>query len=333
MIEGKREHLWGVAYPPALFNCSQFPPLAMRMRPQWVCWRYELDGKWRKPPFHPLTGQKTDVTRPGRWATYEQALMLREGYHGLGYVFLPSEGYTRLDFDHCRDRGTGQIDQWVLEILSYLQTYSEVSPSGQGVHAVARGRLPGIDRKTDRLGEHGQGALEMYSAGQGYLTWTNERIDGYGDGIIRECDELANLYEIVFWEQLYRERVRPGRCPTELPVIITQTEPRTPQQEKADAWLLNRARNARNGQVFSKLYDELPGQGSQHEDDFRLCLLLLYWTQDRQGVPDLSWVDRLYRQSQRYLAGRWQKWDRKLGAYTYGQVTIYQAYMKRYIQS
>ena len=55
------------------------------------------------------------------------------------------------------------------------------------------------------------------------------------------------------------------------------------------------------------------------------------WTQDSNGIPDLSWADRLYRHSQRYVA-RFEKWDRRLGNYTYGQVTLYQAYLKRYLQ-
>ncbi len=335
MIEGRREHLGGVAYPPATLNLSQHPPLAMRLRPQWVCWKYELDGKWRKPPYHPGTGLKTDVTRPTRWATYKEAVRayLNGGYDGIGYVFLPHEA-IRLDFDHCRDSETGQVDQWVLEILQYLQTYAEVSPSGQGVHALAYGRLRGIDRKISGLGADSQGSLEMYALAQGYLTWTNERLD-YADSP-QDCAQAANsLYDIVFWQQIYNERVRAqaGTGPRDLPAIAIQTEPRSQAEEKADQWLLERARNAKNGPTFRRMFDEAPaGAGSQHEDDFRLCLLLLYWTQDRHSVPDLSRVDRLFRQSQRYKAGRFEKWDRKLGAYTYGQVTIYQAYTKRYLQ-
>jgi len=330
-MEEKREHLGGVIYPVVRLNLSKHPLQSMRVRPQWVCWKYEFDGKWRKPPFHPLTGLKTDVTRPACWATYKEAVraFLNGGYDGIGYVFLPQEGYTRLDFDHCRDPQTGQLDQWVLEILSFLQTYAEISPSGEGVHAIALGRLRSQDSKTDRLGLRHQGTLEMYSQGQNYVTWTNERLD-YGDDP-RECNEQVNtLYGIAFWEQLYKERMREqqGRAP--LPVIETQTGPRIPAQEKADNWLLERARRAKNGQAFSRLYDELPGAGSQHEGDFTLCLMLLYWTQDSQGIPSLSWADRLYRQSQRYLA-RWEKWDRRLGQYTYGQVTLYNAYIKRYL--
>ncbi len=308
----------------------------MRLRQQWVCWRYEwIDAKWRKPPYHPTTGRRVDPTKRQQFGTYKEAARayLAGGYAGIGYVFYPEEGYIRLDFDNCRNPETGQIDQWVLEVLAYLKTYAEISPSGDGLHAIAKGKLHGRDRKVGNLGEHHRGILEMYSAGQNYFTWTNERYDS--DPIREAVEECNTLYDCVYWEQIHNAAVREhlgGVAPIPLSIDI-QTEPLTPGQQKADNWLLNRARSAKNGAAFSRLFDQLPqGSGSQHEDDFRLCLMLLYWTQDQQGIPDLSWADRLYRQSQRFIAGRWEKWDRKLGAYTYGQVTLQRAYLQRYIQ-
>ncbi|TMC16646.1 MAG: hypothetical protein E6J34_19790, partial [Chloroflexi bacterium] len=157
-------------------------------RPQWVCWRYELDGnQWRKPPIHPLTGRKTDSTKPGRWATYEEAVRAYQahGYDGIGCIFGPQDGYIRIDLDNCRCPGTGEIDRWALEILAYLTTYAEVSPSGEGIHLIARGKLRGPDRKVSKLGEHHHGSLEMYASSHNYFTWTNAQLPGYSE--IREC--------------------------------------------------------------------------------------------------------------------------------------------------
>lgn len=315
-------------------NLTQHPEKEMRLRRQWVCWKYEwIDAKWRKPPFHPGTGRKIDPTQRQQFGTYKEAARayLAGGYAGIGYVFYPEEHFIRLDLDNCRNP-SGQIDQWALEILDYLKTYAEISASGDGLHIIAKGKLHGRDRRVGGLGEHHQGVLEMYAAGQNYFTWTNERC--YGD-IPSEASEQCNaLYDCVYWEQIYNQSIREhlgGVAPAPLSIQV-QTDPLTPDQQKADTWLLNKARQAKNGAAFRKLYDELPeGAGSQHEDDFRLCLMLLYWTQDRAGVPDLSWADRLYRQSTRFAA-RWEKWDRKLGSYTYGQVTLQKAYLQRYIQ-
>jgi primase-polymerase (primpol)-like protein len=317
----------------ALLSLATEPPEELRLRTRWVCWRYELDGNnWRKPPYHPGTGRKADTTKPGQWATYAQACAAYhgQGHDGIGYVFLPQDGYIRIDLDDCRNPQTGAIDRWAQEILVFVGTYAEVSPSGEGLHLIAKGKLRGQDRKVSGLGEHHHGTLEMYSAGQNYFTYTGAALDSRE---IRECgSECQSLYNCAFWQQLYEEEARTRRTtPGNLPPIVTSSEPRTPAQERADDHLLARARNAKNGRLFSQLYDSLPGAGSQHEDDFRLCLMLLYWTQDRNGVPNLSWADRLFRHSMR-MNGRWEKWDRRLGQYTYGQVTLYQAYLKRYIQ-
>jgi putative DNA primase/helicase len=325
-----------LAKPAAILNLKQHPDREMRIRRQWVCWRYELvNGNWKKPPYNPLTGQKVDTTQRQPLATYkEAALAARAGrFDGIGYVFYPEERFIRIDLDHCRDPHTGQIDKWAQEIAAFLKTYGEVSPSGEGLHFIAKGRLHGRNRRVTKLGKHRRGELEMYSQGQGYFTWTNERID---DSPVRECsEECTTLYEIAFWEQLSAEKVREhlgGVAPVALSIEI-QTRPRTAGEEKADNWLLNRARCARNGKAFSRLYDELPqGSGSQHEDDFRLCLMLLYWTQDERGIPNLSWADRLFRHSTRFKGGRWEKWDRRLGQFTYGQVTLWKAYLQRHIQ-
>jgi len=311
----------------------------MRLRRQWICWRYELvGGSWKKPPFDPLTGHRTDTTRRQRWGTYKEAVRayLAGGYDGIGYVFFPEEHFIRIDFDACRDLETGEIHRWALEVINFLATYVEISPSGDGLHAIARGRLPDRDRQVDRLGHLHIGKLEMYHQKQNYLTWTNDHLDGTPETIEERSGEARFLYEYAFqrqlWEEGQRSNVWGQAAAGNIPTIVIQAEPRTPAQEKADNWLLDRARNARNGETFKRLYDELPGAGSQHEDDFRLCLLLLYWTQDSNGVPNLSWADRLFRHSQRYTGGRWEKWDRKLGKYTYGQVTLYQAYLKRYVK-
>jgi putative DNA primase/helicase len=322
--------------PVTALNLTQHPDRDMRLRTQWICWKYEwLQEKLRKPPYHPGTGRKVDPTKKQVFGTYKEAVRtyLTGGYAGIGYVFYPEEHFIRLDFDDCRDPQSGQIDNWALEILAYLRTYAEISPSGDGLHAIARGKLNGRDRKVSHLGEHHRGTLEMYASGQNYFTWTNER---YLEHAIIEASEQCNtLYDCAYWAQIYEERIREhlgGVAPVSLPYAV-QREPLTPGEQRADTWLLNRARNAKNGSVFRELFDTLPmGNGSQHENDFRLCLMLLYWTQNEQSMPDLSWADRLFRQSVRFQSGRWEKWDRKLGAYTYGQVTLQKAYLQSYVR-
>ncbi len=82
---------------------------------------------------------------------------------------------------------------------------------------------------------------------------------------------------------------------------------------------------AKNGAVFTRLWQgDTSGYATKSEADFALVLLLLYWTDD-----DTERADRFYRQSGLFD----EKWDRTLGNYTYGQVTIHNALKKRSMRS
>jgi putative DNA primase/helicase len=50
--------------------------------------------------------------------------------------------YVGIDLDGCRDPQTGVIEPWALEVVRLLDSYTEVSPSGRGLHIWVRGFLP-----------------------------------------------------------------------------------------------------------------------------------------------------------------------------------------------
>ena len=188
---------------------NRHPTKEMRLRLQWVCWRYELiDNKWKKPPYDPRTGRRADTTKRQQWSTYKEAARacLHGSYDGIGYVFQAHEGYIRIDFDNCRNPKTGQIDKWAMEIVTFLNSYTEISPSGDGIHILAKGRLRGRNRSVDKLGAHQLGKLEMYANSTQYFTWTNNHLDGTPDRIEERSHEAEELYDIAFWEQLAGER-------------------------------------------------------------------------------------------------------------------------------
>jgi primase-polymerase (primpol)-like protein len=58
-------------------------------------------------------------------------------------------------------------------------TYGEISPSGQGVKFIAKGKLPGKSgTRRSGIGPDGTGALEVYDHGR-FFTITG---DVFGDG-------------------------------------------------------------------------------------------------------------------------------------------------------
>jgi hypothetical protein len=63
-------------------------------------------------------------------------------YSGIGFVFRKSDQLVGIDLDACRDPNTGDLTAWALEIVSSIQSYTEVSPSGFGVKIICGGSLP-----------------------------------------------------------------------------------------------------------------------------------------------------------------------------------------------
>jgi len=90
-----------------------------------------------------------------------------------------------------------------------------------------------------------------------------------------------------------------------------------PAEPLADAVLLGLARNAANGDKFSRLFDgDFADYPSQSEADLALCQLLAFWT----GKDPLT-MDRLFRDSGLFRS----KWDERHGRDTYGEATIRKA--------
>ena len=283
-------------------------PAELKALRQWVTWRYELrpgKDKPAKAPYQPRTGHRARTDVPATWGTFAQALARypHGGYAGLGFVFTAGDPYCGIDLDDCRDPETGEIvASWAWEIVKELQSYTEVSPSGRGLHILVRATLP------DHAGRK-QGAVEVYDAGR-YFAVTGERLAELPASIEERQAQVEALYATLT-----------PAAPTTLPLS------RHPgaTQARTDAEVLARALAAANGAKFQALWsgqlaayrDPQTGLVDQSRADFALCTLLAYWTND-----DAEQMDRLFRQSALYRP----KWDQPAGGgHSYGEVTIWHA--------
>jgi putative DNA primase/helicase len=137
-------------------------PVELAERPQWVCWRLEeRDGKMTKMPYTPEPGMRASTTDLMTWRMISEVLSaLREGgYDGIGFVFSSADPYVGIDIDDCRDPELGRVAGWAREIIDRVPGgYTEVSPSGTGIHIIVRGKVRG--------GGMRKGPIEMYSRGR-----------------------------------------------------------------------------------------------------------------------------------------------------------------------
>lgn len=148
-------------------------PPELRERRQWVPWRYERrGGKRTKAPYNAATGRMAATDDPSTWATFDAALLALElgrgRYDGIGYVFAEDDPYFGVDIDHA-GRDPERL-AWALGIVRRFDTYAEWSPSGNGIHIIGRGRLPGGGRNDQKQG------LEVYDRGR-FFTVTGRTVE------------------------------------------------------------------------------------------------------------------------------------------------------------
>jgi primase-polymerase (primpol)-like protein len=145
-------------------------PEPLRQRPQWVNWRNEfIDGRWTKVPYDPATGKRASTTDLMTWTTFEDAVATYDdgGYDGVGFCFCSADPFVGVDIDDCRDPETGEIEEWASTMIDKFDgAYVEASPSGKGVHIIARGQL--------REGRR-RGRVEIYGQ-ERFFTFTGVRV-------------------------------------------------------------------------------------------------------------------------------------------------------------
>lgn len=142
----------------------------------WLVWRWvQRPGKVKasKVPYY-ITGearrgaQGSDTDRT-KMATFEdaKAFAIRHNFPGVGFAFMPEFGITGLDFDDCVIDGV--VDPRVEEITA--GTYTEFSPSGNGVHAFVLGDYPDHKDSPPRNPERDTFGCETFHS-KGFLTFT-----------------------------------------------------------------------------------------------------------------------------------------------------------------
>ena len=100
-------------------------------------------------------------------------------------MFSEGDPYVGIDVDNCRDQRTGALNEIAQNIVQMLQSYTEISPSGTGIHIFCRGTLPpGARRK---------GTVEMYNQGR-YFTVTMNHLPGTPVTTEARTAELAVIH-------------------------------------------------------------------------------------------------------------------------------------------
>ncbi len=249
-------------------------PAELQERKQWVLWRAETDkGHVTKRPCT-TSGKLASTTNPADWDTFSNVLSIL-GYSGIGFVFTKDDPYCFIDLDDCIDPQTQEIEDWALNIIKRLNSYTERSVSGRGIHIIARAKLPQGGRR--------KGNFEIYDADR-YCAMTGDIIQGYPTGILDRQEEVDQLYAEYF------------------PADVQTDEKQTVgAQVLTDDDIIRIASNSKNGDKFKRLFGgDTTGYPSPSEADLALVSLLGFYTRDEEQIYRLIKRSGLYD----------KKWDR-----------------------
>lgn len=258
-------------------NFDNIPP-ELREREAWVCWHVgcrnchtafephvetcpNCGADTTKIPDDPVTGTYAKSNDPQTWTDFETAV----AYHkrggtkteGIGFMFDENGPFVGVDLDGCvRD---GDLTGGAWNIVKKLDSYTEGSPSGTGLHIIIRAFITSDRNRTADV--KGLKELEIYESGR-YFTFTGRSLESTPKTVEQRARELHSLCEEVF----------PSNDKTET------RQPQTPV-DLDDRELIEKAKQAKKGDKFRRLWDgNTSGYESHSEAQQALANKLAFWT-------------------------------------------------------
>lgn len=235
-------------------------PIELRRLNQWIIWRLEkVNGKNTKVPYNATTGKLASVTDPSTWSSFDDCIQSTFSKSGIGFVFTDSDDFSFIDLDNTHGDEEALARQ--IKIYETFDTYSEISPSGNGLHLIVKGKVPQGRRRN---------YIEIYSNNR-YATFTG---NVYGEKyVIQERQQLLTQ----LWEEM-------GSQPINFDF-------KNVKEIYHDEEIIRQANNAINGDKFQRLYqgkwdDIYP---SQSEADFAFIDILAFYTQNT------AQIERIFR--------------------------------------
>lgn len=295
-------------------------PLEIKKTRRWVGYKVETrDGKQTKIPYNAILGTYAKSNDSSTWTTFEVAISGCVKYKFAGIGFMLGEDsetnthYLGIDLDNHNEDDFQQIAN---DFIETLNSYTEYSHSGKGIHIICKGTKP--------IGRCRKSNIEMYDNGR-FFTMTGNVIKNLP--ISDRNEEIKTL-----WKKYIETEEQPyvNVNNSDENGITFGKNYRAVTLERAptnigDYELMDKIRSSRYGVEFNNLYN---GDTSAYDNDhsradFALCKILAFWT----GCNKLQ-MDRIFRTSGLMR----EKWEQKrnktnrhgiaLEAGTYGSQVI-----------
>lgn len=237
-------------------------PSELKIYKQWVNWKYEQQEEGKKPtkvPYSPRTKYRASVMDVTHWGTFDEAAAnVGNGFDGLGFVLTAKDPYCIIDLDAARDQDDYEL---ITKIYHGTRSYTELSPSGTGLHIVTKAELGGRGRKRH--------PVEVYDRAR-FITFT-----GNVQWALPIDYRQAEIDEII------------ANMPPDAEKFSHHDGMAEPSGTDLDVW--NKAASAVNGEKFKDLWNGnfTPYYSSQSEADFALVDIIAFYTQNAAQIKRL----------------------------------------------
>lgn len=275
-------------------------PNELKNLKQWCIYKLVWDEqrqKHTKIPFDAYTGQNAKSNDETTWSDYQTACESIEKFNATGLGFFFKAPYFGIDIDNAE----GEIQRYlagdiesnmIYEFIESMKSYAEYSQSGNGIHIIARGKLP--------TGRRRKGDVEMYDSGR-FFVMTGNIASDYTN--ISEPSKTSV-------ERLYKRYVGESKVIDFKPTGVDGPTIDLPIND-----IISKAIASKNGGRFKAFIEGgwEPFYDSHSEADMAFANDLAFWT-----GRDFSKMDEIFRMSSLYR----EKYDEKRGAKEYGQALL-----------
>lgn len=181
----------------------------LKTQPRWVC------HTATKKPIDAKSGRAASSTDTSTWATYAEAKRAVGKYDtvGVGFV-LTGDGIVGIDLDASIEydaEGSLKASPLAKQALMLCTTYSEISPSGKGLHIIGTATLPEGARLKGRTA--GGDKVEIYETAR-YFTFTEDETES-------SVDTFGSIQDAV---NFLMDEMEDGAQQTRLPNVAASSD-------------------------------------------------------------------------------------------------------------
>lgn len=257
---------------------------------RWVVWNAEeVKGAKGKPsrmtkvPYS-LKNRMASSTDPATWATYDEVKKGAEFFTGIGVIFTPEEKLLGIDIDHVIDHDNGKLQgehaDSIKRLIKEANTYTELSPSGTGLHLYLRLN----ERLT--LSSNRHAPFEAYTSGR-FFTVTEKSFGS--KKAVREVSakEAEALLAIIGYPWNASATQTPSPSQSQAAALLD------PASSLNDEDVLEKMFSSKkNGKAIRALYDgDTSAQGDDlSRADASLLAHLAFWTARAPEQMERLWL-------------------------------------------